>query len=165
MSSNVKEIILPDLCDEYPEKIRVLEPMFGNFGGKEAFAGKIVTIKCFEDNSLVAEQVSEAGKGQVLVVDGGASLRCALVGDNLAQKAIDNGWQGIIIYGCVRDVDILSQLDIGVQALATHPMRSQKRNIGFLNETLNFAGVEIIPGEYLYADNNGIFVSDTDLLA
>lgn len=152
-------IVLPDLCDEYPEDIRVVEPMFANFGGVEAFGGQMVTIKCHEDNSLVAEQVAEPGAGKVLVVDGGGSMRCGLLGDNLAQKAVDNGWQGIVVYGCIRDVDIIGEMPLGVQALATHPMKSVKRGIGLLNETLSFGGVDFIPGEYLYADNNGVLVS------
>lgn len=157
-------IILPDLCDEYPELVRVLEPMFANFGGVEAFGGEIVTIKCHEDNSLVADMVTEAGQGKVLVVDGGGSLRCGLLGDNLALKAVENGWQGIVVYGCIRDVDIISQLELGVQALATHPMKSVKRGIGLRGETLNIGGVDIIPGEFLYADNNGVLVAEKALL-
>lgn len=156
-------IVLPDLCDEYPELVRVVEPMFSNFGGVEAFGGEIVTIKCHEDNSLVADMVEEDGAGKVLVVDGGASLRCGLLGDNLAMKAVNNGWQGIIVYGCIRDVDIIGELNLGVQALATHPMKSVKRGIGLLGETLSFGGVEFIPGEYLYADNNGVLVSSKAL--
>lgn len=157
-------IVLPDLCDEHPELVRVIEPMFVNYGGVEAFGGEIVTIKCHEDNSLVAEQVDQPGTGKVLVVDGGGSMRCGLLGDNLAQKAVDNGWQGIVVYGCIRDVDIISELPLGVQALATHPMKSVKRGIGLLGETLRFGGVEVVPGEYLYADNNGVLVSAKALI-
>jgi regulator of ribonuclease activity A len=157
-------IILPDLCDEYPELVRVLEPMFANFGGVEAFGGEIVTIKCHEDNSLVADMVAETGHGKVLVVDGGGSLRCGLLGDNLALKAVENGWQGIVVYGCIRDVDIIGQLELGVQALATHPMKSVKRGSGLRGETLKIGGVDIIPGEYLYADNNGVLVADKALV-
>lgn len=157
-------IVLPDLCDDFPELVRVVEPMFGNFGGVDAFGGEIVTIKCHEDNSLVAEQVDQPGSGKVLVVDGGGSMRCGLLGDNLAKKAVDNGWQGIIVYGCIRDVDIIGELPLGVQALATHPMKSVKRGVGLLGETLSFGGVEIIPGEYIYADNNGVLVSSKALV-
>ncbi|MFT5012598.1 MAG: regulator of ribonuclease activity A [Patiriisocius sp.] len=156
-------INLPDLCDEYPELVRVLEPMFANFGGVEAFGGEIATIKCHEDNSLVADMVAETGHGKVLVVDGGGSLRCGLLGDNLALKAVENGWQGIVVYGCIRDVDIIGQLELGVQALATHPMKSVKRGSGSRGETLKIGGVDIIPGEYLYADNNGVLVADKAL--
>lgn len=152
-------IVLPDLCDGFPEWVKVLEPMFSNFGGRESFGGRIVTIKCHEDNSLVAQQVTETGEGKVLVVDGGGSLRCGLLGDNLALKAQENGWEGIVIYGCIRDVDVIRELDIGVQALASHPMKSIKRNVGLLNVTVSIGGVEILPGDYLYADNNGVLVS------
>ena len=153
------EYVLPDLCDTYPDQVSVLEPMFANFGGKSSFGGQIVTIKCFEDNSLVAEQVAEDGEGKVLVVDAGGSLRCGMLGDNLALKAVHNGWQGIVVYGCIRDVDIIAELDLGVQALASHPMKSIKRNVGLLNEVLTFGGVTMSPGDYLYADNNGVLVS------
>ncbi|MDP6968633.1 MAG: putative 4-hydroxy-4-methyl-2-oxoglutarate aldolase [Gammaproteobacteria bacterium] len=155
--------LLPELCDQYPHKVRVLEPMFINFGGKERFYGEVVTIKCFEDNSMVREQVAKNGNGKVLVVDGGGSFRCALLGDMLAEKAAQNGWQGIIVYGCIRDVNAIGETDLGVQALATHPVKTDKRGLGDVNVTITFAGVTIQAGEYLYADNNGILVSDSKL--
>ncbi|WP_462383216.1 ribonuclease E activity regulator RraA [Pseudomonas sp. Marseille-QA0892] len=151
--------VTPDLCDAYPDQIRVVEPMFANFGGRVSFGGQIVTIKCFEDNSFVKEQVEKAGDGKVLVVDGGGSLRCALLGDMLAEKAARNGWEGLVIYGCVRDVDVLAQTEVGVQALASHPMKSNKRGVGELDLVVTFGGVTFRPGEYVYADNNGIIVS------
>ena len=120
--------LTPDLCDAYPD-VEVLEPMFSNFGGRDSFGGQIVTIKTFEDNSRVREQVALDGTGKVLVVDGGGSLRKALLGDMLAQKAAENGWEGLVIYGCVRDVDMLAQTDVGVQALASHPMPTVKRGL------------------------------------
>lgn len=151
---------LPDLCDAHGDVVRVLEPMFAGFGGIEAFGGPVATIKCFEDNSLVAEQVREPGEGRVLVVDGGGSLRCALLGDNLAQQAADNGWAGLLIYGCVRDVEILADIAIGVQALAPHPRRSVKQGIGERDVAVTFAGVTLKPGDYLYADANGVICAD-----
>ena len=154
--------VTPDLCDAYPD-VLVAEPMFSNFGGHDAFGGQIVTVKCFEDNSLVKEQVDLDGKGKVLVVDGGGSLRRALLGDMLAEKAAKNGWEGIIVYGCVRDVDVLAQTAVGIQALASHPMKTEKRGIGDLNVPVSFAGVVFRPGEYVYADNNGIIVSQVAL--
>ncbi len=157
-------INLPDLCDQYPDLVKVIEPMFGNFGGKDSFGGEVVTIKCHEDNSLVAEQVKEPGVGKVLVVDGGGSMRCGLLGDNLALKAMEQGWEGIIVYGCIRDVDIIAELDLGVQALASHPKKSIKRNQGLLNEIISFGGVEIKPGYFIYADNNGVLVASKALL-
>ncbi|NAT22495.1 ribonuclease E activity regulator RraA [Pseudomonas syringae] len=155
--------ITPDLCDAYPEQVQVVEPMLSNFGGRDSFGGQIVTLKCFEDNSLVKEQVELDGKGKVLVVDGGGSLRCALLGDMLAEKAAQNGWEGLVIYGCVRDVDMLAQTDLGVQALASYPKRSEKRGVGQLDLPVTFGGVTFRPGEYLYADNNGVIISPSPL--
>ncbi|RMN69596.1 Ribonuclease activity regulator protein RraA [Pseudomonas syringae] len=155
--------LTPDLCDAYPDLIQVVEPMFSNFGGRDSFGGQIVTLKCFEDNSKVREQVELDGKGKVLVVDGGGSLRCALLGDMLADKAAKNGWEGMLIYGCVRDVDIIAQTDLGVQALASHPKKTEKRGIGELNVPVTFGGVTFRPGEYLYADNNGVIISPSPL--
>ncbi len=157
------EDLLPELCDRYPEDVRILEPMLGNFGGRERFFGKIVTIKAFEDNSLVREQVAQPGEGRVLVVDGGGSMRRAMLGDMLAEKASVNGWAGIIIYGCIRDVNAIADLDIGVQALGAHPLKTEKRGVGELNVPVRFGGVDFIPGEYCYADNNGVLVSKKSL--
>lgn len=159
----MQHYVTPDLCDAYPDQVQVLDPMFSNFGGRDSFGGQIVTIKCFEDNSLVKQQVELDGKGKVLVVDGGGSLRCALLGDMLAEKAAKNGWEGLVIYGCVRDVDVLIQTDVGIQALASHPRKTDKRGIGDLDVVVTFAGVTFRPGEYVYADNNGVIVSPTAL--
>ena len=149
----------PDLCDDNPDLVRVLEPMMVNFGGRESFAGEIVTIKCYEDNSLVKEQAGNPGQGKVMVVDGGGSLRRALLGDMIAENALKNGWEGLVIYGCVRDVDALVELELGVQALASIPLKTEKRGIGDLNVPVTFGGVTFNPGEYVYADNNGVIVS------
>lgn len=153
------QYVTPDLCDAYPELVQVVEPIFSNFGGRDSFGGQIVTVKCFEDNSVVKEQVEQDGTGKVMVVDGGGSLRRALLGDMLAEKATRNGWEGLVVYGCIRDVDVIGQTDLGVQALATHPMKTDKRGIGDLNVPVVFCGVTFRPGDYLYADNNGIIVS------
>jgi regulator of ribonuclease activity A len=155
--------ITPDLCDAHPELVQVVEPMFSNFGGRDSFGGEIVTVKCFEDNSVVKSQADQPGKGKVLVVDGGGSLRRALLGDMIAEKAAINGWEGMVIYGCVRDVDVLAQTNLGVQALASHPMKTDKRGIGDLNVVVTFAGVTFRPGEFIYADNNGVIVSPSAL--
>lgn len=155
--------ITPDLCDAYPELITALEPMFSNFGGRDSFGGQIVTVKCFEDNSRVKELVAQDGKGKVMVVDGGGSLRCALLGDMLAEQAAKNGWEGLLIYGCIRDVDVVAQTDVGVQALASHPMRSTRRGVGDVDVPVTFAGVTFRPGHYLYADNNGVIISPSAL--
>ncbi|WP_444928098.1 ribonuclease E activity regulator RraA [Microbulbifer sp. TRSA002] len=149
----------PDLCDAYPDEVRVVDPMFINYGGRDRFGGQIVTIKCFEDNSLVRELVAEPGQGKVLVVDAGGSMRRACLGDMLAEKAVANGWEGILMYGCIRDVDEIAELDLGVQALGSHPMKTEKKGIGERDLAVGFAGVDFRPGEYLYADNNGVIVA------
>ncbi|MAL98671.1 ribonuclease E activity regulator RraA [Hydrocarboniclastica marina] len=156
------DILTPDLCDAHPD-IQVVEPMFGNFGGREAFGGEIVTVKCFEDNSIVKEQVAQPGKGKVMVVDGGGSNRAALLGDMLAEKAAENGWEGLVIYGCIRDVDAIGETDLGVQALGSHPRKTEKRGLGDLNVPVTFGGVTFRPGHYIYADNNGVVVSEKAL--
>ena len=153
------EDLLPELCDQFPDLVRVVEPMFANFGGRENFGGEIVTIKAFEDNSLVREQVAQPGAGMVLVVDGGGSMRRAMLGDMLAEKAASNGWEGIIIYGCIRDVNAIGETELGVQALGTIPLKTEKKGIGELNIPVTFGGVTFTPGEYVYADNNGVLVS------
>lgn len=157
------QYVTPDLCDAYPDLIQVVEPMFNNYGGIESFGGEIVTVKCFEDNSKVKELVATDGKGKVMVVDGGGSLRHALMGDMLAEKAAKNGWEGVIIYGCIRDVDVIMQTELGVQALATHPLKTDKRDLGDINVPVKFGGVTFVPGHYVYADNNGVIVSPQSL--
>ena len=157
------DYVLPDLCDEYPELVRVVIPMFRNFGAICSFGGVITTIKCHEDNSLVAGAVTEVGKGRVLVVDGGGSLRCGLLGDNLALKAANNGWAGIIVDGCVRDVDALAIISLGIQAINVNPLKSVKRGIGIRDEVVVIGGVNFVPGEYTYADNNGVIASASPL--
>ncbi|GHE19752.1 ribonuclease E activity regulator RraA [Halomonas urumqiensis] len=155
-------IITPDICDAHPD-VRALDPIFVNFGGVDAFCGPIRTVKCFEDNSLVKQAVSEPGEGAVLVVDAGGSLRCAMLGDMLAEQAADNGWSGVVMYGCVRDVDVLAGIELGVQALGCHPRKSEKRGEGQRDIPLTFAGATITPGEWLYADNNGILIAESQL--
>lgn len=155
--------LLPDLCDHYPEQVKVLQPIFRSFGGRQIFYGEIVTVKCFEDNSIVKELVNQPGLGRVIVVDGGGSLRKALLGDMLAEAASDNGWAGLIIFGAIRDAATIATIGIGVHALATHPMKTEKLGAGSLNVELEFAGQSIRPGQHLYADLNGILISDSPL--
>jgi regulator of ribonuclease activity A len=162
MKSTMKST--PDLCDQYPDLIQVVEPMFSNYGGREQFGGQIVTVKCFEDNSCVKQLVDTDGQGRVMVVDAGGSMRRACLGDMLAEKASVNGWSGLIIYGCIRDVDEIMATDIGVQALGTHPMKTDKKGIGETQVSVSFGGVRFKPGDYVYADNNGIVVSSQALL-
>jgi regulator of ribonuclease activity A len=154
---------LPDLCDEHGDELSVLAPQFQDFGGRARFCGEVVTVKCYEDNSVVKQTLAESAQGKVLVVDGGGSLNCALLGDMLGAMARDNGWQGIVVYGCVRDVEILRTIDIGVRALQPHPMKSEKRGRGQRDVSVHFANAEIKPGHFLYADENGIAVADRDL--
>lgn len=148
-----------DLCDAHPQ-VQVAAPILGSFGGAAAFAGPIETVACFEDNSIVRETIETPGNGRVLVVDGGGSLRCALVGDRVAADALENGWVGIVVNGCVRDTDALADLDIGVLALDAHPRRSEKRGEGRRGSAVRFAGVEFRPGTWLYADGDGVIVAD-----
>jgi len=153
----------PDLCDQYPQLVRVADPLFTNYGARKQFYGPLVTVKCFEDNAKVKELVATAGRGRVLVVDGGGSMRRALLGEMLAEQASSNGWSGFIIYGCIRDVDEIMQTDIGVQALGVHPIKTAKKGIGEIDIAVTFAGICFRPGDFCYADNNGIAVSSTAL--
>jgi len=150
---------ITDLCDAHPNDVRIVDPVFRDFGGLRAFGGPIVTLQLFEDNSLVRDALETPGKGRVLVVDGGGSLRCALLGGNLAAVAEKNGWSGVVVYGAVRDTRELAAAKVGVKALAPHPKKSNKRGLGDRDVIVTFAGVTFKPGEYLYADEDGIIVS------
>ncbi len=152
-----------DLYDEHEGKVQVVNALMQSFGQKTKFSGPISTVKCFEDNSLVRAALEEAGKGRVLVVDGGASIRCALVGDNLAEMGMNNGWEGLIVYGCIRDSAVISSLDIGIKALGTNPRRSVKKGTGERDITINFADATFTPGEYAYIDADGILLSPVKL--
>lgn len=153
-----------DLCDNYHSQVRVADPIgFKDYGGKNSFSGKIRTVKCFEDNSFVRRNLEQNGEGNVLIVDGGASMHCALLGDMLGETAVKNKWNGIIVYGCIRDSLAVSVLPLGVKALNTNPLKSAKRNEGEENITLHFAGLDFIPGEFVYCDEDGIIVSREDL--
>jgi regulator of ribonuclease activity A len=158
----------PDLCDEFEselgQSLRVVAPMFQRYGARSSFCGEIVTLKIFEDNSLVREAFGESGKGKVLVIDGGGSLRCALVGDQLAILAAKNGWEGVIVYGCIRDSADINGIDIGMRALNTHPQKSIKKGVGDRNIAVTFGGVTFNPGEWIYADDDGVLVSAKPLL-
>lgn len=150
-----------DISDAHPE-LPVCEPLFGDYGGKEKFFGPIRTLKIFEDNALVRSTLETPGKGAVLVVDGGGSIRCALVGGNLGVLAVKNGWAGIVVYGYVRDSEELSQQQVGIKALGAHPRKSEKGlHSGHVDKVVSFAGVTFKPGAWLYADADGIVVADT----
>ncbi len=152
-----------DLYDEYGGKLKIMTPMFRDYGGKLKFCGPASTVRAFEDNSLVRAALEEPGEGRVLIVDGGASLKCALLGDMLAELGRDNGWEGIIVYGCIRDSAVIASMHIGVKALNTNPRKSVKKGIGERDVAVSFADVIISPGDYVYADEDGIVVSEVDL--
>jgi regulator of ribonuclease activity A len=148
-----------DLCDEHSEIIQIALPGMLHYGGKSRFSGRIVTIELFEDNSVLRDMLNNSGEGQIIVVDGGGSMRCALLGDMLAGKAVSNGWGGLVINGCIRDSADIAKMNIGIRALGTHPLKSVKRGIGEVNVPVSFYNVNFIPGNYLYADEDGIIVA------
>ena len=152
-----------DLYDAHGDKVQVALSIFKDYGGRKNFHGPVSTIKVFEDNSLVRAALEEQGKGRVLVVDGGESLRCALVGDILVQLGKDHGWQGIIVSGCIRDSAVIATIDIGVKALATSPRKSMKKGTGDRDIQVMFAGVNFTPGDYVYADEDGVLISPEKL--
>ena len=154
---------VPDICDDFMDRIQVLEPLYRDFGRREKFSGPVVTVKCFEDNSLVKHLVGTPGEGRVIVVDGGGSLRLAMLGDMLAAQAADNGWAGLLIHGCVRDVEILRTIDLGIRAINCIPVKTDKRGEGQQDIEVQFASARIRPGQFLYADANGVVVADADL--
>jgi regulator of ribonuclease activity A len=158
----------PDLLDEFDAqyKLQVLDPslQFKHYGYNKRFGGEIVTVKCYEDNSLVKEQLALDGCGRILVVDGGGSLRCALLGDLIAAKAVEKGWLAVVIYGCVRDSLILKEMNLGVLALNCHPRKSVRQGRGDLNILISFGGVVFNSGNFLYADENGVIVSEKPLV-
>jgi regulator of ribonuclease activity A len=151
---------ITDLCDAHPTLVRVAEPIFRDFGGRLAFAGPLSTLKVFEDNALVRAALEEPGHGRVLVVDGAGSTRTALVGGNLAVLAVKNGWDGILVYSCIRDTAEIGAADVGVKALAAYPMKSAKKGAGERDVPVTFAGVTFTPGQWLYADGDGVIVAE-----
>lgn len=157
-------ISTPDLCDEHGDAVQVLDPVFRHYGAIRRFGGEVETVQCFEDNSRVAELLKTPGNGRVLVVDGGASPRRSLLGDNLAAAAVTNGWSGVVINGYIRDVEDVEPMAVGVMALGGIPRKTDKRGRGEVGVTLEFAGVTIRRGDYLYADGTGIIVSEKALL-
>ncbi|MEM7304537.1 MAG: ribonuclease E activity regulator RraA [Pseudomonadota bacterium] len=153
-----------DLCDEHADSLKIAQPLFYDYGKKISFGGEISTVKCFEDNSLVRAQLEQPGNGRVLVVDGGGSTRCALLGDILAQMGADNGWSGIIVYGCIRDSGVIANIDIAVKAMGTFPLKSFKKGEGEIDIPVHFADVDFIPGQFVYADEDGIILSPKTLV-
>lgn len=157
-----------DLCDPYrddtPIGFAVLPPVFRNFASTEPFSGQVVTVQCLEDNTSVRATLETPGAGRVLVVAGGASLRTALVGGNIGMLAEKNGWAGVIVDGCVRDVRELAPLKLGIRALASMPMPPRKKTKGLVDVAVQVQGVIIMPGDWLYADDDGILISREPLL-
>jgi regulator of ribonuclease activity A len=151
------------LCDIYSDQVDVVEPMFSNFGGSASFAGQLTTVKCFEDNGIIRSILEEDGDGRILLVDGGGSLRRALIDAELAALAEENDWEGIVVYGCVREVDELEDMSIGIQALASIPVGATSQQIGDIDVPVNFGGVTFLPEDFLYADNTGIIISQESL--
>ena len=154
-----------DLCDAHRDDpgLRLLVADWRAFGRRTAFAGPVTTLACFEDNTLLRAALEQPGEGRVLVVDGGGSTRCALVGGNLGQFAQDNGWAGVVVYGCVRDTPELRQCKAGIRALASNPRRGAKRGGGQRDVPVEIAGVRVEPGHWCYADADGILISDRAL--
>ena len=152
-----------ELCDIYLDQVDVVEPIFSSFGGLSSFHGKITTVKCFENNGLIAELLEENGEGRVLVIDGGGAVRRGLIDAELAQLAVDNGWEGIIVYGAVRQIQQLENLDIGIHALAPIPVSADESTAGESDVPVNFGGVTFFPEDYIYADLTGIILSQEPL--
>ncbi|XVF62655.1 hypothetical protein PTKIN_Ptkin09bG0025700 [Pterospermum kingtungense] len=161
-------ITTADACDSNAEllmsgDLRALDPIFKIYGQRHVFSGPIVTVKVFEDNVLVRQLLETSGDGRVLVVDGGGSTRCALIGGNLAESAHTMGWAGIVVNGCIRDVDEINACDIGVRALGSNPLKSNKKAVGDKHVPVRIAGTLMHDGEWLYADSDGILISKTEL--
>lgn len=159
------DIYTADLCDDFMDLLQVANPIgFKDYGAKKNFHGEIVTVKCFEKNPLVKQTLNTDGTGKVLLVDGGGSLNCALMGDNLAAMGIKNNWNGVVIFGCIRDSREIATMDIGVKALNTTPRKSIKIPEGEVNVKVSFADIDFTPGHYIYCDEDGIVVSKTKLV-
>ncbi|MFI1915859.1 ribonuclease E activity regulator RraA [Nocardia sp. NPDC020380] len=158
MTESANAVATADLADEIGPEIRSCDTQFIQFGGHDTFAGRIVTIRCFQDNLLVKQTLGEPGAGRVLVVDGGASVHTALVGDIIAGRGVDNGWAGVVVNGAVRDSAILRTLPIGLKALGTNPRKSTQTGSGDKDIPVEFGGVTFVPGDMLYSDPDGVVV-------
>jgi regulator of ribonuclease activity A len=152
-----------ELCDLFGDSVDVVEPIFVSYGGVTSFGGEITTIKCYEDRGLVDRVLSEPGEGKILLVDGGGSIRRALIDAQSAQDALDNGWEAIVCYGSVRDVDALADIDIGILAVGSIPVNADSEENGDVDIPVNFAGVTFLPEDHLYADSTGVILSPEPL--
>ncbi|MDX1663989.1 MAG: ribonuclease E activity regulator RraA [Candidatus Promineifilaceae bacterium] len=160
-----KEFRTAELCDRFEDELQVAEPILRSYGGEDSFSGPIVTVDTFEDNILVRQSLAEPGEGRVLIVDSGGSLRRALLDDDLAALAQENGWSGIVVHGVIRDVKAVGDLSLGLLALGSSPLGALKKGRGLVDQPVHFAGVTFRPGYYLYADADGVIVAPRDLLA
>jgi len=147
-----------DISDKLHPDVQYLEPVYKIYGAKTSFSGRIVTVKCYEDNSLVEQALNGNGKESVLVIDAGGSMNCAMLGDKRAADAINNEWEGIIVHGLIRDSVAINGMELGIRALGVYPLKSIKNGVGDSNLIVNFSGVTFTPGEYLYADEDGVIV-------
>lgn len=157
------EVVTCDICDAHPDAVRVLDLPLRDFGGRVAFAGIVSTVLALEDNSRVREAVAEPGTGRVLVIDGGGSMRRSMLGDLLAEQAVANGWAGVMVHGAIRDSVAIGRLDLGVKALGTVPLKTEKRGQGVRDVPVRFGGVTIRPGDWLAADADGVVLADRAL--
>jgi len=152
-----------ELCSTYADLVDVVEPIFSNYGGRFSFGGQVVTVKCFESNGLIAQIVATQGEGKILVIDGGGSTRRALINVSIAEAAAENGWEGIICFGSVCNVDALEEIDIGIQALVSIPVQAIDTDTGESDLAINFGSVTFLPDDHLYADNTGVILSPDPL--
>ncbi|GAB3528995.1 ribonuclease E activity regulator RraA [Photobacterium alginatilyticum] len=152
-----------ELCDIYLDQVDVVEPMFSSYGGRNSFGGQVTTIKCFEDSGLIRDVLQQPGAGRVLLIDGGGSLRRALIDADIAQLAATNEWEGMIVYGCVRNVDELDEMELGIQAMASIPVGADEQGIGEVDVAVNFGGVTFLPEDHIYADTTGVILSPEPL--
>lgn len=153
-----------DLYDRFEATARVADPVFRDFGARTKFSGSAVTVKCFEDNSKVKELLATPGAGKVLVVDAGGSLRGSMIGDMIAKSAVDNGWEGVVIHGAVRDSAVLATLDLGIKALAATPRKTVRRGEGQTGLPVSLAGIRVEPGDLVFADADGVLVLEAGAL-
>ena len=151
--------LLPDLFDNHADKLSLAQPIFNDYGGKKIFFGEIVTVSCYNDNSKVKELVATDGRNKVMVVDGKASITNALLGYMLAEQAVKNGWQAIVINGCIRDAGTIATLPLAVKAIGCCPIKTEKLGKGEINSIISFANLSFNPGQYIYGDSNGLAIS------
>lgn len=147
-----------DLADREGASVRSCDVQFRSYGGRAAFAGRVRTVRCFQDNALLKKVLSEPGEGQVLVIDGAGSVHTALVGDLIAELGRSNGWSGVIVNGAVRDSAVLGQMEFGVKALGTNPRKSTKNGDGELDQNVELGGITFVPGEHVVSDEDGVVV-------